>query len=508
MKRRNSGSTSTWASASEWELVAGAWPLANLPTKHRAVLASLLLMLVSGCHEEGQLDAQATVEEPPVQAALADMSLKIYDEGCLATGCHEQLGGQRWVHGPVATNDCAACHEPQGAPADHNFSAVTEGAELCYSCHEPPGLGEYTHDPYAEGRCLDCHDPHGGADKSYITTQSASELCGKCHEPRGTNFLHTPVAQGDCLACHRPHASSNAHLLALDERELCLSCHREYSGLLPENIGGEGLSLANAHQVLVDEGCLICHRAHGSSHAALLDEPSTALCASCHGDILKALPGAKTVHGAFDMEDSCIQCHSPHASTFDHLLRSSPGKLCFQCHDREIALPMGGRIVNVEGQLDAAEHIHLPVAQGECTACHLAHFSSERSLLRLEYPDHIYADFDDEAYGLCFQCHDRALAEQERYTDTGFRDGMRNLHYVHVHREKGRACDICHRPHGSGYPNLLRKSFPFGPGKWDMPIDYVQSEHGGTCTSACHEVQSYDNSAASEHGEQPRSLEK
>lgn len=455
-------------------------------------LTGLWLWFGSSCG--GDAGTPASGENPPTNSAPADMSLREFHDGCLASGCHEGLGAQRWLHGPVASGNCATCHEAQGAEADHLFQITIEGAGLCFSCHESRDPGAYEHEPHAEGLCLDCHDPHGGTDKSFIHTQTAAELCAQCHEDRDSSFGHTPVVQGDCMACHLPHSSRHEHLLSLDESELCIGCHRKFSGLLPENMGRGGLSLANAHQVLVDDGCLACHRAHGASHAALLERPSRDLCESCHEEVVSDLPGAKTVHGAFLGEDSCVQCHSPHASTFDSLLRDSPATLCFQCHDQEIVLPSGGQVVDIVGQISGSAHVHQPVVEGECTVCHLAHFSYQRSLLRLEYPDHIYADFDEEGYGLCFQCHDQYLAEEERYVHTGFREGDTNLHFVHVHRDKGRACDICHRPHGSGYPQLLRSSYAFGPGRWEMQIGYEQTERGGTCTSACHERESYDRS--------------
>lgn len=462
------------------------------PAWRATLLAVACLPLAVSCGEpETSQEAQA---EGTSAVRVADMTSRTFNDSCLTSGCHGELGDRRWLHGPAATGNCAACHEQEGPAAEHRYAPVAREASLCFSCHTERDPGEHGHEPYVEERCLDCHDPHGGASKNFLVTSTPAELCARCHEPAQAAHGHAPVEQGDCLACHLPHSSSHEHLLALEQSELCLGCHREYSGLLPENMGGEGLSLANAHQVLVDDGCLACHQVHGGSEPALLDRPSRELCESCHSDVIKDLPGAKTVHGAFRGADSCVQCHSPHASTFDHLLRELPGALCFECHDQEIAPGTQTEIGDIAGQIHAAEHVHLPVAEGDCTVCHLAHFSPQRSLLRLDYPDRVYGDIAEESYDLCFQCHDRALASEENYTHTGFRDGDRNLHFVHVNREKGRACDICHRPHGSGSPSLIRESFSFGPGEWPLPIDFIPTATGGSCAGACHEVKSYDNS--------------
>jgi len=40
---------------------------------------------------------------------------------------------------------------------------------------------------------------------------------------------------------------------------------------------------------------------------------------------------------------------------------------------------------------------------------------------------------------------------------------------------------------------LMRESFPFGPGGWDMPLGFVKTDEGGFCIAACHEQRWYDN---------------
>ena len=106
------------------------------------------------------------------------------------------------------------------------------------------------------------------------------------------------------------------------------------------------------------------------------------------------------------------------------------------------------------------------------------------------YPKRIY-DFQGGDYALCFQCHDRRILEERGALSTGFRDGDRNLHHVHLTGDKGRACDICHDPHASDGFRLVREEVPFGPLRWPLPIGFQPTEDGGRCTTACHEEFSY-----------------
>jgi hypothetical protein len=78
---------------------------------------------------------------------------------------------------------------------------------------------------------------------------------------------------------------------------------------------------------------------------------------------------------------------------------------------------------------------------------------------------------------------------------TNFRDGDRNLHFLHVNKEKrGRTCRACHEVHASAYPLQLREKVPYG--KWMMPLNYKKRESGGSCHPGCHELEAYDRDAA------------
>ena len=71
--------------------------------------------------------------------------------GCITDKCHAGMLAPKFVHGPVAVQDCLLCHKQTG---QHSFQLAESGAKLCYLCHDKMGPGH--------GKdCITCHDPHG-----------------------------------------------------------------------------------------------------------------------------------------------------------------------------------------------------------------------------------------------------------------------------------------------------------------------------------------------------------
>ena len=85
---------------------------------------------------------------------------------CVAGGCHRNLAGAKFVHGPVAAElaggeGCVSCHIPAGQPCSASkagkFSYKTKKERLCLLCHE---RGTATQHTRSRSDCLSCHDPH------------------------------------------------------------------------------------------------------------------------------------------------------------------------------------------------------------------------------------------------------------------------------------------------------------------------------------------------------------
>lgn len=436
---------------------------------------------------------------PPQSEPLPDMSLNDYALGCSTTGCHQQLTQTKWVHAPVATGSCFVCHQSIGASDAHTFEPVATDASDCASCHSFGDSPVSSHEPFTLGTCHDCHDPHGGDKKNFTLVESTQQLCQQCHDEFGHGGIasesnHLPVVKGDCLTCHAAHQSSHEKLLVVSKDTLCLGCHQSLDHANHLGSLASEDQRTNIHDPIINDNCMTCHLPHSSDDAGLLVDDQRSVCLGCHTELAIDLDFAQSVHSPFDDQQACTQCHDPHASDHDGMLAEPSTTLCFTCHDQSIESASGRTIPNMKKLIDESLSVHEPAANGECSSCHDSHFSVEHSLLRENYPDKDYAEFNADNYAMCIRCHDSAMIEEDSPELTGFRNETQNLHFVHTNREKGRACGICHQPHAGSLPMLMREEFPFGPGGWNLPIGYQKTDTGGSCLSACHEPRTYGKS--------------
>lgn len=370
------------------------------------------------------------------------------------------------------------------------------GRQDCVSsgCHEKLGALRVAHKPIRDGTCEACHELTDEKNHKFKATATEPELCTQCHEKvtEGLAFLHGPVASGTCTACHDPHGSDHDMFLRKAPLETCQECH--------ETVKAAVAGKAHKHKPAGDD-CTFCHAAHGGADAMFLKAQGPALCLECHETLKDAIAKAPVPHDAVSQGRACVACHDAHASDFEKLLAGRSKDLCLSCHSEE--LRKGDRkIADIGGLLKANPVHHGPIRQDDCIVCHSEmHGGSHRALLMSNVTEAFYAPFADEAYALCFECHDAELAKAERTTDaTKFRNGDRNLHYVHVNKKtKGRACRACHEVHGSVQPFQIRDSVPFGAGNWPLPIKYEKSEHGGSCAAGCHKPWAYDREKAVEN---------
>ena len=87
------------------------------------------------------------------------------NDGCIKDSCHEDKLQNKWVHGPVAVQECRYCHVDAGG-GFHKWKLAASGAELCAICH----------DFKKKVNCISCHDPHG----SKKEFQLKAGITGKC----------------------------------------------------------------------------------------------------------------------------------------------------------------------------------------------------------------------------------------------------------------------------------------------------------------------------------------
>jgi len=405
---------------------------------------------------------------------------------CVDSNCHLNFTKLKFLHGPVAANQCMVCHlasdkdVKKHASKPKSFVDFTLPKEkpLCVVCHDTKYNGKYIHNPVESGECLSCHNPHGGNNKFFLKGDKESDTCFQCHENNKMvkTFLHGPLGIGECASCHNPHSSDNKFQLKLNGNDLCFNCHNDKKDLLKKS---------SVHKPF-EKSCLECHDPHNSDtkfHLKAVSEKEQ--CIACHKttnkDVIDNILNAKYQHKPVK-DDKCGTCHNPHATDNKKLLLSNIKTICFECHK------------NVAEKVNKSKFVHGPVKSDGCYACHSTHGSNNPYLLVKYFPKEFYNDYKEGLYDICFNCHNESAMKVKITTqDTGFRNGSINLHYLHVQvKGKGRSCKACHEVHAGNQDLHIRESVPFGSSGWELPIKFTKKVNGGSCVVGCHKPKTYD----------------
>ena len=346
-------------------------------------------------------------------------------EGCVTAKCHKGMLKTKNIH--PAAEPCDTCHESVKAPHPQKnaktFKFSQEVPALCFQCHAPFGALKHIHPPVKDGMCTTCHNPHDSAEPKLLV-QPMKDLCTSCHPDKiDFKYIHGPTSTGDCTACHNPHESNNERLLLKQGNDVCFTCHVDMQTEIKKKV---------VHPAL-EGGCISCHSPHGSAVKKFFSAEVPGLCFQCHPDIEDKVKTTKTVHPPLKSEKSCITCHSPHASDAPKLLPKAVKDLCLDCHKDLIKKNQ--------------TVLHGPIKEGKCTACHDPHGTPNDRLLIKPYSPEFYVSYSDTEFQLCFSCHNRDLLRFPTTSyATGFRNGDRNLHYLHVNRkDRGKRCKVCPR---------------------------------------------------------------
>jgi predicted CXXCH cytochrome family protein len=297
---------------------------------------------------------------------------------------------------------------------------------------------------------------------------------------------HAPYDAGDCSICHQSNDAQNPGPIKGAVNELCLGCHDDFKQVL---------SRKYTHAPS-QKSCVTCHNPHDSTQPKLLLEDSGTLCLKCHQQIKQTASDSTIKHDALTTGDKCVNCHNPHGANVEHLLVQLPMQLCLQCHGKDDVVDHEGKkLTNIGKLLADNPHQHGPVAAQDCSSCHMTHGSNNFRLLTNAYPAQFYSAYDPQNYALCFSCHEeKAFTTPQTEQLTQFRDGSKNLHYVHVNKSvMGRTCRACHDVHASEQEHQIRNAVPYGPKGWMLKINYTKTETGGSCAKTCHATRSYNN---------------
>ncbi len=402
------------------------------------------------------------------------------EENCLTAGCHDTFMKAENIHAAVE-DGCESCHDqtsqnhPKGKGKE--FELTEEPTKLCFDCHDEPDENLMSHEAFSGGECISCHSPHSSNNPSLLKSDNLGKLCAECHDVDNSENMvkHGPAVSGQCNICHEPHQSKLTSLLKEESPQLCYNCHTDKQELL---------NLPTVHAAY-EGSCTDCHDPHNSKNEYLVKEAMPYLCLECHDDMGEEFKTATTVHKIIDKEKSCISCHLPHASETNSLLVKEGKDLCFTCHNKEYK-SNERTLKNIYKIATSSKYKHEAVSDGECTDCHFPHSSDNFYLLNAKFPFGSYAKgADPKNFELCFECHESDALKLENTTSaTNFRNGSQNMHYLHISKNKGRNCTLCHNIHGANNPHIVADKVQFG--KWQMPLNYKVIENGGSCAPGCH----------------------
>ncbi|MGE5623825.1 MAG: cytochrome c3 family protein [Methanocella sp.] len=419
---------------------------------------------------------------------------------------------------------------PAASPVQYDAA----GRVQCTSCHNPHdnANGKFLIQPSLVGGfgsqlCLPCHA------KGNWTASS--------HRNSAKVYGAMTVKEHGCAICHKPHAAPiAARLVTGTEEGLCNTCHNGSASVTPaiKNIAGELLlpykhptdTVAAKHDPVETDAdlndalkrhaeCADCHNPHGAS-------PGTHTPGSSKiGPVLVGAWGLKPVYSATPMSEPvswqkvvftnttdpdmleaylCFKCHKPLAKFFNpnnpsyHATVGSPKAgvrglyvppwnsatlmTCTDCHSSSSGIkgPHGSAYAANDGVntvILAADWLRgAPgfVDSGRGTGGTRDLAGGNRN-----------SDSD-----LCFRCHDRrAYGSTTDHTfdldptSTGLSDGTYNYHSTHV---EGRACTICHVPHGSDQRALLANQGDwFGLNPW---LQLSKGTPGNWSCLNCHDM--------------------
>ncbi len=404
-------------------------------------------------------------------------------ESCITAKCHASYGKEKHVHGPVAVGECTPCHEL--IPNEkHTFKPLGSSETLCNKCHEPMTKKAVVHTPVAKGECTGCHDAHQSNQMYQLKKNSLAEMCLSCHgsELMKKKFKHSPAAEGECLTCHSPHSSEKPKLLSRTGNEVCFECHSDMK---------ESFAQAKNIHKPAAENCVQCHNPHSNDVPFMLAKDLPDQCYSCHKDFQSNQSKVLVKHQALEKDKKCVNCHSPHDSKFTAQLKDEPMALCLTCHNQELQTHSDDNLADMKKLFEKNKDWHGPIKDRDCSGCHDTHGSEHFRILRQDYPKEFYISFAQNRYELCFSCHEPTLVQDAKTTTlTGFRNGERNLHFLHVNRKaKGRTCRSCHETHASQKARHIREEVPFG--QWMLPIKFEKTTNGGKCSPGCHVQKEY-----------------
>lgn len=121
----------------------------------------------------------------------------------------------RSYHPPFRDKKCESCHSIQrsGGWIQGTPELLAPKEQLCQRCHTAPAK-QFVHGPVATLSCYACHEHHASPHERLLK-QTPPALCAQCHhgETFVTSKAHEAYGDRSCVECHDPHGSDRQFLL-------------------------------------------------------------------------------------------------------------------------------------------------------------------------------------------------------------------------------------------------------------------------------------------------------
>jgi hypothetical protein len=302
--------------------------------------------------------------------------------------------------GPVATGNCATCHN--GAYLSVNALAkpvthIPTGAQSCDVCHNTtvwrPAV--YNHTGVAAGTCSSCHNGTSALGKT-ATHLPTSVSCDVCHTnfvafaPAKMNHTGTGVAvTGNCSTCHSgTYLAINAQVKPVTHvttTAQCDTCHTSTT---------TWATATYLHEATAVGRCSTCHNSVTALGKPSTHIPTTAQCSTCHSNYVAFRPAQMSHTGTTGplAIGNCSTCHNGSYLAVNALAKPAPhiptGIQCDTCH--------------VRGYLawGPATMSHTGLA-GQCSTCHGGAYVSQNA--QIKTPTHT------PTTAQCDTCHNSTI---------------------------------------------------------------------------------------------------
>mgnify|MGYP001560738352 FL=1 len=115
-----------------------------------------------------------------------------------------------FAHTPYRDNRCGGCHDFESGQL---VRSVQDG--LCLNCHSPIKASlRYVHGPVAVDDCTSCHHYHYASFPNLLL-RNPTDTCLECHDrgDLGPGDHHATIGPQGCVACHHPHGGEDRFFL-------------------------------------------------------------------------------------------------------------------------------------------------------------------------------------------------------------------------------------------------------------------------------------------------------